>query len=112
MKDWDAGEWIVFVLIGIFGAFVGLVLVFFGWFSLATEYDVQPWVGWLAAVLCPLVFCALFLVIYLLSEKGGESFGESLFADRGDALLFGRRLVTIVTLPLALWFIWALINAF
>lgn len=111
MKNWDAGEWIFFMLTGIFGAFLGLALSSVGWLCLATAYDIDPWVGWLAVVFGPLIFCVLFLAIHILRNRDGESFSGSFFSDRGDALLFSRRLATILALPLVIWILWELFVA-
>ena len=103
----------MFALFGAFGAFLGFMVYFaFGGYSyLSTGKAEFPWNGLIALILFPTVFCALFLLGYIIRDKEYES-GESVFFhDQGSASLFGRRLAVILPLPLVLWFIWELMHA-
>jgi len=108
MRNWDMGEWIMFAL---YGAFLGFIIYFIGWHFILIGQESSQRFSMLALFLCPVIFGALFLLAYIVQDKEFESGGSGFFHDTSSALLIGRRLTTILTLPLVLWFIWKLFNA-
>ncbi len=111
MKRWDLGEWVMFTLTGAFGAFLGFVIYFVFWHLAFFGLEFSPPFGSAALFFCPSIFGSLFLLAYIIRDNEFESGGSGFFHDQSSALLIGRRLTTILTLPLVVWFIWELFNA-
>jgi hypothetical protein len=105
----DATDKILFVIYGLFGSVLGLLIFMFalgGWNLVFTGRATSQWNGIGALIVCCALGGGWGFVSYLLKNREFASGSSSLFRDPASAILFSKRLMVVATSIAGAYFIW------
>ena len=106
MKNWE--DRIMYAFYGLFGTFLGFLVFMMalgGWRLFFLGRATRPWNGLSALLICLIVGGGWGLVAYKLRDREFGSGAAGSFEGPGDAVLFGKRLMVVVSCLAALYFI-------
>ena len=109
MKDLE--DKIMFVLYGLFGAFLGFLIFMMalgGWRFVFMGRATKPWNGPVALFICLAIGFGWGLISYKFRNREFGSGASSPYEDQATAMLFAKRLMVIATCLAGLYFIWQL----
>jgi hypothetical protein len=107
----DPTEKIMFILYGLFGAGLGLLIFMFalgGWRFVFAGHATKPWNGVVSLLFCCVLGGGWGLVAYKFKDRQFDSGSSSFYHDPATENLFSKRLMVIATCIAGLYFIWQL----